>query len=222
MNQKLILLFLPVAAVVIMVGVWEHGRMLVPTQHHAGSQHAEVDTDIIPDDKPEDNPSEQASQLQVQKAEHTPESAQQQAQAVAPVNVVSAASAVKYKETQREHPGIYPELPRLPDSDPAPHCPLAKGAWCGPYWSQAPVPALPPPRGDKECPGNCNGVGVCDHDTGARMHWCIESCVSRPAMSRVQCACSMHHAPCACVRMCTLPHHMLRRRMHLPRWLGWR
>ena len=80
-----------------------------------------------------------------------------------------SASTGSYRETQREHPGIYPEMPRLPDNDPVPHCPLAKGSWCGAYWTQQPVPAKPPPRGSKECPNNCNGVGVCDHDTGVRL-----------------------------------------------------
>ena len=33
-------------------------------------------------------------------------------------------------------------------------------------YSQVPVPTLPLPRGNKDCPKDCSGVGNCDYDTG--------------------------------------------------------
>lgn len=72
----------------------------------------------------------------------------------------------------RRHPKTVPGIPEL-GNDPVKHCQLAKGNWCGPYWTQKPLPAKAPPRGDKECPGNCNGVGWCDYDTG--VHVCLHS-----------------------------------------------
>lgn len=75
-------------------------------------------------------------------------------------------ASVAYNESQRRHATILPGVPLLPDTDPAPHCPLTQGGWCGGYWTQAPAPAKPPPRGSKDCPSNCHGRGWCNHDTG--------------------------------------------------------
>ena len=43
---------------------------------------------------------------------------------------------------------------------------MTRGDWCGQYERQEPIPTKPPPRGDKQCPKDCNGVGNCNYDTG--------------------------------------------------------
>jgi hypothetical protein len=71
-----------------------------------------------------------------------------------------------YKENQREHPVILPGVKVVQGNKPEDHCKLAKGNWCGSYWTQPLVEPKPPPRNKKECPANCNGLGWCDYDTG--------------------------------------------------------
>lgn len=56
------------------------------------------------------------------------------------------------------------------EDSPKGHCPLAKGSWCGPYWTQPLLEPKPPPRGDTPCMNNCNGVGTCDYDTGTELY----------------------------------------------------
>lgn len=45
-------------------------------------------------------------------------------------------------------------------------CVGTKGKWCEDFLLQEPVTWKTAPRGDKECPDNCNNVGRCNHDTG--------------------------------------------------------
>ncbi|KAG1677710.1 hypothetical protein FOA52_001022 [Chlamydomonas sp. UWO 241] len=45
-------------------------------------------------------------------------------------------------------------------------CIATTGAWCSGFHAQTPIPWKPAPRGNKDCPGKCNGVGVCNYDTG--------------------------------------------------------
>ena len=42
------------------------------------------------------------------------------------------------------------------------------GDWCGPYLTQDPIPAVPPPAFNNTCLWGCNFVGVCDAQAG----WC--------------------------------------------------
>ncbi|GLI60030.1 hypothetical protein VaNZ11_002095 [Volvox africanus] len=45
-------------------------------------------------------------------------------------------------------------------------CRGTMGGWCGGYEQQQPVPLRPAPRGNRNCPRNCSGVGNCNYDTG--------------------------------------------------------
>lgn len=45
-------------------------------------------------------------------------------------------------------------------------CYAARGDWCGQYERQPRVPFKVAPRGNKDCVGGCNDVGVCDYDMG--------------------------------------------------------
>lgn len=45
-------------------------------------------------------------------------------------------------------------------------CRMTRPGWCGGYQTQTTVPSRPTPRGSKECPRSCSGVGNCNHDTG--------------------------------------------------------
>jgi hypothetical protein len=73
-------------------------------------------------------------------------------------------------------------------------CKLARREWrarCSEYDHQAPVETFLAPRGAKECPNNCSGVGKCDHGSGRcdcpvglKGHNCLEAeirpCTNRP------------------------------------------
>ncbi|MEW5310146.1 MAG: hypothetical protein WDW38_001973 [Sanguina aurantia] len=49
----------------------------------------------------------------------------------------------------------------------AKRCRLTRGGeWCARYKRQAEIPTKPVPRGDMECPSNCNGNGNCNYDSG--------------------------------------------------------
>ncbi|GFR40870.1 hypothetical protein Agub_g1521 [Astrephomene gubernaculifera] len=52
------------------------------------------------------------------------------------------------------------------DTTIALRCAKTKGDWCAAFHSQKPVAWKPAPRGNKECPDNCNNVGRCNYDTG--------------------------------------------------------
>lgn len=45
-------------------------------------------------------------------------------------------------------------------------CQGASGGWCTPFLAQAPIPAVPPPAGDRTCSMDCNFVGSCSALTG--------------------------------------------------------
>jgi hypothetical protein len=45
-------------------------------------------------------------------------------------------------------------------------CRGTAGTWCGKYDRQEPSDLKPPPRGDRPCKNDCNGVGNCNYDTG--------------------------------------------------------
>ena len=47
-----------------------------------------------------------------------------------------------------------------------PLCELVKGEWCQGYHKQTLQAARDPPRGNKQCPGRCSGIGTCFADTG--------------------------------------------------------
>ncbi|KAL4428361.1 hypothetical protein ABPG75_002450 [Micractinium tetrahymenae] len=70
---------------------------------------------------------------------------------------------------QQELAGDQPAGPPwMSEEEAAQRCHGAKGDWCRGYFTQRPIPATPPPRGDKSCLWGCNFVGVCDHMAG----WC--------------------------------------------------
>ncbi|KAG2450529.1 hypothetical protein HYH02_005030 [Chlamydomonas schloesseri] len=72
--------------------------------------------------------------------------------------------------------------PLSEDSAVETRCARTVGAWCVKFHAQTPVPWRPAPRGAVECPDNCNGVGVCNHDTGycsCRAGWIGEGCKAR-------------------------------------------
>ncbi|KAL4437781.1 hypothetical protein ABPG77_005693 [Micractinium sp. CCAP 211/92] len=46
------------------------------------------------------------------------------------------------------------------------HCQGTLGSWCTGFHLQAPVPAVPPPRGNLTCSLDCNQVGTCSALTG--------------------------------------------------------
>lgn len=141
-----------------------------------------------------------------QAASPVPGSSQQQ--------TVSQHRKTAYNETHRRHPHMLPGVPILPDTGPAPHCVLTKGGWCGPYWMQTPVPAKPPPRGDKECPNNCHGLGWCNYDTGdTRLGILIVSCAWGGSLGLSVCAHAaaqsrLAHPPLPCQDILT-PRTML-------------
>jgi hypothetical protein len=45
-------------------------------------------------------------------------------------------------------------------------CSLAQGDWCSAFYSLPWQPFRPVVRNSRSCPGDCNGVGNCHHDTG--------------------------------------------------------
>ena len=52
--------------------------------------------------------------------------------------------------------------PRALTDEDRQRCVGAIGTWCGPYYTQPPMPDLEPPQGNRTCVLDCNGVGVCD------------------------------------------------------------
>ncbi|EFN55367.1 hypothetical protein CHLNCDRAFT_52572 [Chlorella variabilis] len=58
--------------------------------------------------------------------------------------------------------------PTLSKAEIDERCAGTKANWCRGYFLQPPIPAKPPPRGNKTCLWGCNFVGVCDHYSG----WC--------------------------------------------------
>ena len=73
-------------------------------------------------------------------------------------------------------------------------CRGTRGGWCGPYTLQAPGgPFRAPPRGDKDCPEGCNGVGNCNYDTGLCECPAGEQMVAMHAPRGIT---SIHRAPC--------------------------
>ncbi|GFR40871.1 hypothetical protein Agub_g1522 [Astrephomene gubernaculifera] len=55
----------------------------------------------------------------------------------------------------------------LTEQAPIPlRCSVTKGSWCTKFLIQEPITWKPAPRGNKECPDNCNNVGRCNYDTG--------------------------------------------------------
>lgn len=48
-------------------------------------------------------------------------------------------------------------------------CTGTLGTWCSAASAQTPQPFKPPPRGDKDCPDNCQDIGNCNHATGLCM-----------------------------------------------------
>ncbi|KAL4419203.1 hypothetical protein ABPG77_000597 [Micractinium sp. CCAP 211/92] len=85
---------------------------------------------------------------------------------------------------------------RTPIAKPDPsivkqRCGATRGDWCGRYDAQPPIPALPPPRGDRLCLWGCNFVGVCDGTRG----WCRcpAGWTGDDCSTRMRRPCSQHH-----------------------------
>ncbi|EFJ41258.1 hypothetical protein VOLCADRAFT_119761, partial [Volvox carteri f. nagariensis] len=68
-----------------------------------------------------------------------------------------------------QHAHVHSKERTFPLTEHAPlalRCANTNGDWCSKFLSQEPVPWKPAPRGSKDCPDKCNGVGRCNYDTG--------------------------------------------------------